>query len=89
MTEKTSTPEDSIHNLRLVIEALEAEGTFSGDVRLAEDGISQIERMRAALQIVAMMIKVVNSALSPITSTEERPASVWIDGGCEHERGQD
>lgn len=46
MTEKTSTPEDSIHNLRLVIEALEAEGV-GRHVSFVEDGIAQIERLRA------------------------------------------
>jgi hypothetical protein len=91
MTEKTSTPEDSIHNLRIVIEALQNEG-LPDHASLVEDGISQIERMRTALQIVAMMIKgemieaaivdmsmrslgdVVNSALSPITSTDSETA---------------
>lgn len=49
MSEKTSTPEDSIHNLRVAIESLKEQG-FHTHASLVEDGIWQIERLRAQVE---------------------------------------
>jgi hypothetical protein len=59
MTEKTSTPEDSIHNLRIASEALKDQG-FHRHAELVEDGIWQIERLRAQVEQVKACFKYID-----------------------------
>jgi hypothetical protein len=72
MTEKISTPEDSIHNLCIVIEALEAEG-LQCHVSLVEDGIWQIERLS-------------NAAWQPIDTAPDKETILFWYAGSEYEK---